>query len=226
MRIEEFKDIHVIDDGYIPLEAKYKEFEYCMPLCNEDGLFIELGVWQAKSLNHMAQLRPETHFYGFDTFEGVDEIWETGDKTVDMRFFTMRDHALVDPNTGLPSVEDNVTLIKGMFQDTLEEWLKDHAGPISFINMDPDIYSATSYSLDILNDRIVPGTIIRFDELSDWRYLKWFDWEKAGKHSIKYYTTWDEGEWKALNEWLVKYDRKVEPLWRNWHQSAGVRVIK
>jgi len=226
MNIEEFKDIHVIEDGHVPLEAKYKEFEYCMPLCNDNGLFIELGVWQALSLNYMAKLRPDTHFYGFDTFDGVDEIWETGGKTVYMDRFTMQSEDLIDSETGLPKVRDNITLTKGLFQDTLESWLKSHPGNLSFINMDPDIYSATAYSLDILNDRIVPGTIIRFDELSDWRHLGWFDWEKAGKHRISYYTTWLEGEWKALNEWLNKYDRQVEPLWRNWHQSAGVRVIK
>lgn len=35
-----------------------------------------------------------------------------------------------------------------------------------------------------------------------------------------------DGEWKALNEWMQKYDREVKPIWRNWHQSAGVQVIK
>lgn len=226
MNIEQFKDIKVITDGHIPLDSKFKEFEFCLPLCNPEGLFIELGVWQAASLNYMAGLYPEYKFYGFDTFEGVNEIWETGVKTVDMKFFKMINQELIDTNTGLPIVQDNITLIKGMFQDTLESWLEEHPGDISFINMDPDIYSATIYALETLNNRIVPGTIIRFDELSCWRTVDFPGFNKDQHKSISPYTTWEEGEWKALNEWLSKYDREAEPLWRNWHQSGGIRVTK
>lgn len=225
MNIQEFENVHVITDGHIPLDSKFAEFDYCIPLC-EDGLHIELGVWHAKSLNYFAGLKPDTHFYGFDTFDGVDEIWETGGKTVDMNRFKMLNTELIDSETGLPAVRDNVTLIKGMFQDTLDNWLKEHPGVISFINMDPDIYSATIYALETLNDRIIPGTIIRFDELSCWRTLNYHGYNEKQHKSIFPYTTWEEGEWKALNEWLNKYNREVEPLWRNWHQSAGVRVIK
>ena len=225
MNIEEFRNVRTITDGHIPLDAKFAEFDFCIPLCKE-GLHIELGVWHAKSLNYMASLKPETHFYGFDTFDGVDEIWETGGKTVNMNRFKMTNKELIDPNTGLPAVRENITLIKGLFQDTLEDWLAEHPGEISFINMDPDIYSATIYALETLNDRIVPGTIIRFDELSCWRTLDFDGYEKDKHANISAYTTWEEGEWRALNEWLSKYNREVEPLWRNWHQSGGVRIIK
>ena len=226
MNIQHFEDVHVITHGHIPIDSKFKEFDFCIPKCNDDGLFIELGVWHAKSLNYMAGLKPEKQFYGFDTFEGVDEIWETGVKTVDMNWFTMRNKELIDPDTGLPAVRDNITLIKGMFQDTLNDWLDNHPDNISFINMDPDIYSAAIYALETLNDRIIPGTIIRFDEISCWRTLGYHGYDKDQHASISAYTTWEEGEWKALNEWLSKYDREVEPFWRNWHQSGGVRVVK
>lgn len=226
MNIQDFENVRVITDGRIPLDAKFAEFDFCIPLCKEDGLFIELGVWHARSLNYMASLKPEVHFYGFDTFDGVDEIWETGGKTVDMNRFKMTNKELINPDTGLPAVRNNVTLIKGLFQDSLKTWLDKHPSNISFINMDPDIYSATIYALETLNDRIVPGTIIRFDELSCWRTLDYHGYEVDQHANISAYTTWEEGEWKALNEWLSKYNREVEPLWRNWHQSGGVRVIK
>lgn len=214
MNIEEFFNCTVIvDKDYdTPFETKLKEFEYCIPLCDDGGYFIELGVWKAKSLRHMANKFPLYKFYGFDSFEGVSEEWDLGGKKIDMRRFK-------EPK--LPEVPDNVTLVKGLFEDTLQGWLDNNRGPISFINMDPDIYSATIYALETLNDRIVPGTIIRFDELTDWQL---FDETKSKKQKFAKYTKWQEGEWKALNEWLEKYDRVVTPLWRNWHQSAGVRI--
>lgn len=224
MNIESFRDIHTITHGRVPMDSKYKEFDYCLPLCNPDGLFIELGVWFARSINYMAKSNPQYHFYGFDTFEGVDEIWDTGGKTVDMSKFTVAE-VDIDSSTGLPIVENNITLIKGLFQDTLSDWKKDHPENISFINMDPDIYSATIYALNELNDQIVPGTIIRFDELSCWRTVEFPGFNENEHAQIAPYTTWEKGEWRALNEWLSNKNRKVEPLWRNWHQSAGVRVI-
>lgn len=225
MNIEEFRDIYVINDGFYPVDAKEKEFDFCLPICNAYGYFIELGVWFGRSINYMASKYPKYHFYGFDTFEGVKEIWETGGKKVDMSRFQIS-KVDMDGDSGLPKVKENVTLIKGLFQDTLTKWLEEHEGHISFINMDPDIYSATIYALETLNERIVPGTIIRFDEICDWRDVNFPGWDVNNNHQISIYTTWREGEWKALNEWLEKYDRQVKPIWRNWHQSAGVQVIK
>lgn len=37
-----------------------------------------------------------------------------------------------------------------------------------------------------------------------------FDKEK--NHTLSLYNTWEEGEWKALNEWLSRFNREVEPL--------------
>lgn len=225
MNIEDFRDIHVITEGFKPVDSKDKEFDYCIPLCKSEGYFIELGVWFARSLNHMAKNNPQYSFFGFDTFEGINEIWDTGGKIVDMSRFQISEIDM-DGDSGLPKVEKNVTLVRGLFQDTLPEWLQQNEGPISFINMDPDVYSATIYALETLNDRIIPGTIIRFDELCCWRTVGFPGFDKEKNHTLSLYTTWEEGEWKALNEWLLKYDRVVEPLWRNWHQAAGVKVIK
>lgn len=225
MKIDDFKDIYTITSGFKPVEAKDKEFDYCIPLCNTEGYFIELGVWFARSLNYMAKNNPQYNFYGFDTFKGVKEIWETGGKTVDMSRFQISEIDM-DGDSGLPKVEKNVTLIQGLFQDTLPAWLLKNEGPISFINMDPDIYSATIYALETLNERIIPGTIIRFDELCDWRDVNFPGFDRDKHHQTSIYSKWREGEWRALNEWLSNNNREIEPLWRNWHQSAGVRVIK
>lgn len=141
-----------------------------------------------------------------------------GGKSVDMRNF----------KTQIPDLPNNVALIKGMFQDTLSKWRDIIAKEsfISFINMDADVYSATRYALDCLNFNIVPGTIIRFDELSDWRVIG-FEENYPETRNIApdtRYTTWEQGEWRALGEWCAKYNRQYKPLWRNWHQSAGIII--
>ena len=130
--------------------------------------------------------------------------------------------------TELPEVPDNVTLVQGLFHDTLYDWKDEHKGEtISYLNMDADIYSSTKQGLTILNDLIIRNTIIRFDELSDWRVMNYEQGDKikALAPDTKY-TRWREGEWKALVEWIEENDREVKPLWRNWHQSAGVLVVK
>jgi hypothetical protein len=59
----------------------------------------------------------------------------------------------------------NVELVPGLFQDTLDEWLARHPGTIGFLNMDADLYSSTSFVLDRLAPRFVPGSIVHFDEI-------------------------------------------------------------
>lgn len=235
MKIDYFKDVHIIgpwdwdasqhnvNDYAVPsgksefYTTKYAEYDFSVPKSFEDGLFIELGVFKGRSIKYLGKNWPQFHWYGFDTFEGVNEIWEMGGKQIDMNRF----------HTDIPIVPENVTLIKGMFQDTLLDWANYADQKIGYINMDADIYSATAYALDVLNPWIVKGTIIRFDELSDWRILGY----ESNQEIMKLppdtkYTKWKEGEWKALLEWLKQYDREVVPLWRNWHQSAGVIVTK
>jgi len=221
MNISDFKNVKVIDASDVLDINKQFEYHECISQANRDGLFVELGVYFGRSISYMAENNPDLHFYGFDTFEGLDLVWDIGSKKIDMKKFHVTDPDNIDTNTGLPKVPSNVTLTKGLFEDTLEPWLNKIEGNISFLNMDPDIYSAAIYALETLNDRIVPGTIIRFDELTDWRDVGY-----SNKRGLSVYTTWREGEWKALNEWLKKYNRVVQPLWRNWHQAAGVKVIK
>jgi len=52
----------------------------------------------------------------------------------------------------------------GLFDRTLPAWIAETDGPIRFMNVDCDLYSSTKCALDILAPRIVPGTVIAFDE--------------------------------------------------------------
>ena len=204
-------------------EVRLRELDWIMPHINDRGHNLEFGVFSGETINHMANLRPDLKFTGFDSFEGLPEDFDAGEKIVPANAF--------DRGGKPPEVEDNVTLIKGWFDETLqpwvdEQWLQQLPGKpyISFINMDADIYTSTNTVLNILNDFIIPGTVIRFDELSCWRYV----FNEASPKNVQrvYYTNWKAHEWKAMNEWLEDYDRKIFPICRNWHQAATVVVTQ
>lgn len=143
-----------------------------------DGLFMEFGVWKGRWLNFFARAFPDINFFGFDSFEGLPEPWSLSKPGV----FSL--------GGTLPEVERNVTLIKGYFNDTLPDFLKSHSEPISFIHVDCDLYSSTSYMLDQIKPRLRPKTQIVFDDFMlepGWKHAE----HKAfidffSKHRIKF----------------------------------------
>jgi hypothetical protein len=198
-------------------DVRLRELTALAPYLPNWGLNLEFGVFNGTTISCLAEARPELKFHGFDSFEGLPEDWDMGQKNVKADAF--------DRKGKLPDVPDNVELYKGWFDATLPEFLKSHTDNISYLHVDCDIYSSTVTILENCNDRIVPGTIIRFDELACWRHV-FGEASPNGPANRVHYTTWQEHEWKALNEWLSKYDRKVIPLSRNWFQGATVLVTQ
>ena len=58
-----------------------------------------------------------------------------------------------------------MTLVDGLFDQTLPRFLRTHRGPVAFAHIDCDLYSSTRIVLQALRDRLVIGTVIAFDEL-------------------------------------------------------------
>lgn len=142
-------------------------------ICDKTGLFLEFGVFKGKSINYMAKKIGKNTIYGFDSFEGLPEDWLPGYRA-----------GKFDLNGVMPEVEENVILIKGWFEDTLPDFVKEHKNEkCSFINIDCDLYSSTKLVLEQLKEAIVPGTIITFDE-----YIGHIGWEND--------------EYKAFREWI------------------------
>src|SRR6476619_6860744 len=88
-----------------------------------DGLFTEFGVWTGNWLRQLAAMRP-VDFYGFDSFEGLPEAW------------SLHGAGTFDVAGELPSMPDNVTLVKGWFADTLPRFLDENAEPVAFVHVD------------------------------------------------------------------------------------------
>lgn len=205
--------------------VRLRELEWLAPFIKDDGLCLEFGVFNGTTINSVAKARPDLEFHGFDSFEGLPEDWEMGGKFVRADAF--------DRKGVMPEVEDNVKLYKGWFENTIDEFIRSQSKEgymkmdktISYLHVDCDIYSSTVTIFDYLNEYIVPGTIIRFDELSCWRTV-FGEASPSGSARRAMYTTWKDHEWKAMLEWMEKHNRKVVPLCRNWFQGGTVVVTQ
>ena len=118
------------------------------------GPILEFGVYKAITTNFIAKRCPDTQIYGFDSFEGLPEHW-TGNR------FSRRNF---NREGRLPKVAKNVELVVGLFQDTLEPFLKRVPGPFAVVHIDCDIYSSTRYVLTRLAGRLAEGCVLIFDE--------------------------------------------------------------
>jgi hypothetical protein len=66
-----------------------------------------------------------------------------------------------------------VRLHPGWFEGSIPAWLESNPGPVAFIHVDCDLYRSTQTIFMLLAERIVPGTIILFDE-----YFNYPNWEQ------------------------------------------------
>ncbi len=181
------------------------------------GIVAEFGVFKGISLNHMARHDPTVTFYGFDSFIGLPEDWPFNEG------LTMRRDKF-DLDGMPPEVEKNVTIVSGWFNESISRWKEDCPSDISLLHIDCDLYSSALCVLNELNDRIVKGTVIVFDELCDFRLLANPRVRMHNEIVTKVYTKWRHGEWKALNEWVNKFDRQVKPISRAYGMQSSMIV--
>ncbi|MFM9828611.1 MAG: class I SAM-dependent methyltransferase [Sphingomonas sp.] len=121
--------------------------------------YLEFGVHRGESFARWLDIHrhADSRFAGFDTFTGLPTEWG---KYLPQGHF--------DTGGDTPQTTDRrATFIKGLFQNTLPGFLGSHSGGRQLvIHNDSDLYSSTLYALATLNDRIVPGTILLFDEFA------------------------------------------------------------
>ncbi len=144
----------------------------------EDGLYLEFGVFKGHSIRYLASKLPNKIIYGFDSFEGLPEAWAHHAKGA----FTREGK--------LPKVQDNVRLIKGYFENSIPNWVNANQGNIAFMHIDCDLKSSTQTIFERLADRIVPGTVIVFDD-----YFNFPSWQEDG-HAV-FTAFMNEKGWKV-----------------------------
>ena len=158
------------------------------------GHRLEFGVATGRTIRHWARLWPNETIHGFDSFEGLPETW----------LWNIRKGHFAQK---LPEVPDNVRLYRGWFDQTLPDWLE-HAGPVAFLHIDSDLYSSARYVLNTLAQRIVPGTVIVFDEYFN-------------------FPGWQQDEFRAWQEFVAEHKIEYEYLgFVSSHQEVAVRVVK
>jgi hypothetical protein len=183
----DYVDRAMFNVAYVP--DRFMLLEQALREMRPGGLICEFGVYGGESINFIAD-RVKQPVYGFDSFEGLPEDWMPG--------FKKGKFAV----GGLPPVRDNVQLIKGWFDATVPGWAEAHPGTFSFLHIDCDLYSSTRLVFDVLGDRIVPGTILVFDEYFN-------------------FPGWKQGEFKAFQELVVERGLAYEYL---GYVEAGEQV--
>jgi hypothetical protein len=156
-------------------EAQRDLIEYALQAVETEGHYMEFGVFTGGTIRFMARRIKPHLIHGFDSFEGLPERWSG---------FSLG-RAAFHRGGRLPRVPEHVRLHPGWFDATLPEWLRNNLGPVAFIHIDCDIYSSTRTILTLLADRIVPGTIILFDEYFN-------------------YPNWEEHEYKAFQQFIAE----------------------
>ena len=155
-------------------------FEYALGHAGRDGLVAEFGVARGDSIRLLARLTGAT-VHGFDSFLGLPEDWTGATET--RGAFAARPRRL----------PGNVQLHEGLFSATLPAFLEDHDRPIRFMHVDCDLYESARTVFNLLRPRIVPGSVIVFDEYFN-------------------YPNWQEHEFKAFREYIKEEGRRYEYL--------------
>jgi Macrocin-O-methyltransferase (TylF) len=93
---------------------------------------------------------------------------------VDWRPGYLRSHFNLSGNL-LTNLLPNVKLVKGWFIDTLPQFLhnidrnsSECLPPLAYLHVDSDIYESARDIFYLLGNRLIPGSIILFDELTNY----------------------------------------------------------
>jgi hypothetical protein len=147
------------------------------------GVIIEFGVRWGRNLALLTQLRnlyePRNvarKVIGFDTFEGFPEVdaEDGGAEGVEVRAYSVetgyeaRLASLLSAHEkfGFRSHIPKFELVKGNVVETLPAYLEGHPETIvALAYFDLDLYRGTKAALELIEDRLVKGSVVAFDEL-------------------------------------------------------------
>jgi len=131
----------------------------------KSDLWLEFGVASGTSIKFIGKIRnfltPSTSIFGFDWFFGLPDDWKG--------YFP---RGTFSTNGSLPSFDDNINIVVGLFNQTLGPFLESSVNKhvrISFLNIDCDLYEPTLYILKLVVPFLRRGSIIHFHELVRWK---------------------------------------------------------
>lgn len=176
------------------LSDPFALLSHCLDLAPKTGLVLEFGVYSGTTINHIAR-QVDRPVHGFDSFQGLPEQWGRLPKG---HFSTQGT---------MPKVADNVRLHAGWFEDTIPPFVNDHPEQVAFLHIDSDLYSSARTILHGLQEKIVAGTVIVFDEYLNYPY-------------------WKEHEHRAFQEFVKAFNISFEYLAYSVRGfSVGVKIV-
>ena len=153
-----------------------------------DTLWLEFGVTSGRTIQYISKFADSV--YGFDSFLGNPEKWRDG---YEVGMFSMG---------GIPpEVNSNVTLVTGLFQNTLVPFLQEKGKKVSFIHIDSDLYSSAKFILESVKDHMDTDCVIVFDEF------------------VNYPGFETNGEFKAFHEFVAENNVSYE--WIGMYGKIG-----
>lgn len=164
----------------------------------DGGLWMEFGVFGGVTVNLISGMTSGV-VHGFDSFHGLPEDWHIGTKPGSPANSRTIVKQTFDLQGVMPAVRPNVKLHKGWFNETLPVFLQtlppvgEFGSVVSLLHIDCDLYASAATVLETLAQRIVPGTIIVFDELVN-------------------FPEYRNHELRALYEFAEKHGRTFVPL--------------
>ena len=158
----------------LPIEVLRRGLD-AMP---DSGLVLECGVYFGRSLRVIAS-RVDGDVHGFDSFEGLPDAWSPAEPA-----------GTYGTAGRKPVVGARVHLHAGWFERTLPAFLERHDGPVRFLHVDCDLYSSTRTVLDAVGPRLLPGSVIVFDDMLGYpgyeahELRAWSEWSTA--HGVRW----------------------------------------
>ena len=195
---------------------RYSHLTHALKKVSLPGHVMEFGVYQGLTLKIISNHFSNHTVWGFDSFEGLPETWVMKSDVNARRSQQPPGKFALDKQELQVLLNQfskrKVKLVPGWFNQTVVPWMNDNPGVVSFLHVDCDLYSSTLDILTLLNDRIVPGTVIVFDEMYPW-------------NDVESYDLWEQGEFRALDEWIRNHQRSFRTLYRSVHQQCSIEVI-
>lgn len=135
------------------------------------NLVLEFGVYKGGMINYQAKKFRNLEFVGFDSFEGLQELWSgcLPEKTYDL-------------GGKLPKVCRNVRLVKGWFAQSVPIWQSENGNskvPL-LVHVDCDTYNATVDVLKFCSEYVDHGVIFYFDD-----YFGFPNWRTAAHKALE-----------------------------------------
>ena len=151
-------------------KARLRNLAYwCKQHKDSGASFVECGVGKGGCVALMSYVSKGLNpVWAFDSFEGMPPLTEedegSGEEWVGHRCAGEDGVGTVHETLRLGRVAmDSVHIVKGYFEDTLEERRAD-IGPVAVLRLDNDWYKSTKFCLDTLYDQVIAGGVILIDD--------------------------------------------------------------